>query len=228
VDLDDAKERILRALGSRFAEVGLRLFDEKFSKRPPEAKPGGEKWGGYQIEFKLMEEDRFLKIGGDIDRARREALVSGPSQQRVFSIQISKHEYCQGKVEANLQNILINVYTPTMIAIEKLRAICQQMPEYPPRRYSTPRARDFYDIYSIVTGAGVNLGSDENVELIRNIFAAKDVDLTLLSKIGEHRDYHRQDWPSVELTVSGDLKDFDFYFNFVIEQTQLVKTLWEK
>ena len=228
VNFDDAKDRIFRALSARFAEVGLRLFDERFSKKPPETTVGAEKWGGYQVEFKLMEEDRFRAMDGDIDRARREAIVSGPNQQRVFLVQISKHEFCQGKVEASLDDYLISVYTPAMIALEKLRAICQQMPEYPQRRYSTPRARDFYDIHSIVKGAGVDLGSEDNLELIRNIFAAKEVELSLLSRVGEHCDYHRQDWPSVELTVSGELKTFDFYFDFVIEQIQLFKALWEK
>ena len=38
-----------------------------------------------------------------------------------------------------------------MIAIEKLRATCQQMPEYGIRGAATQRARDFYDIHLIVT-----------------------------------------------------------------------------
>ena len=115
-----------------------------------------------------------------------------------------------------------------MIAIEKLRAICQQMPEYPLRRYSVPRARDFYDIHAIVSGARVNLGTSENLEMTRNIFAAKKVPLSLLPRLGAHREFHRQDWPSVELTVEGDLKSFDFYFDFVLEQVRLLKTLWDE
>ena len=117
-----------------------------------------------------------------------------------------------------------------MIAIEKLRAICQQMPEYHLRGYSTPRARDFYDIHSIVTAGNVNLGraEPESAELVRNIFAAKDVDLALLPKIKEHGEYHAQDWPSVELSVSEGLRPFDFYFNFVVAQTELLKPLWDK
>src|ERR1700678_1466189 len=44
VDLDDARERIFRALKSRFSEADLRVFDEKFSKRPLESKVGEERW----------------------------------------------------------------------------------------------------------------------------------------------------------------------------------------
>jgi hypothetical protein len=79
-----------------------------------------------------------------------------------------------------------------------------------------------------VTAGNVNLSTSESSELVRNIFAAKDVDLALLPKIKEYREFHRQDWPAVELTVSGDLKPFDFYFNFVVAQTDLLKPLWEK
>ena len=228
VDLDDTRERIFRSLRARFSEVGIRVFDEKFSKRPLQAKVGEERWGGYQIDFKLISEAKYNSMAADLERARREALVIGPGNQRIFGIQISKHEFCRGKVETDFQDYSIFVYTPEMIAIEKMRAICQQMPEYPLRRYSTPRARDFYDIHSTVTGVGVNLSSAESADLVRNIFAAKDVDLSLLSKISQYREFHRQDWPAVELTVSEGLKGFDFYFDFVIEQTQLLKALWEK
>jgi predicted nucleotidyltransferase component of viral defense system len=228
VDLDDARERIFRALKARFSEVGLRVFDEKFSRRPLQSKVGEERWGGYQVEFKLIGEAKYDAMKADPDRARREALVIGPDNKRVFIVQISKFEFCQGKVETELQDYSIFVYTPEMIAIEKLRAICQQMPEYHLRGYSTPRARDFYDIHSIVTAGNVNLSTSESSELVRNIFAAKDVDLALLPKIKEYREFHRQDCPAVELTVSGDLKPFDFYFNFVVAQTDLLKPLWEK
>lgn len=227
-DLADVEQRIFRALKARFAEAEMRVFDEKFSRRPLQTKPGAEKWGGYQVDFKVIEENRYNLLQDDISRARREALVIGPAAQRVFSIQISKHEFCEGKVEAELQDYVIYVYTPEMIAVEKLRAICQQMDEYRQRRYSTPRARDFYDIHSIVTGTGLHFGAEKNVELVRNIFAAKDVDLTLLSKIANYREFHRQDWPAVELTVAGQLRSFDFYFDFVTEQSQLLKALWKK
>jgi len=227
-DLNDSRERIFRALQARFAEAGLTVFDLKFEKRPPRPKPGAEMWGGYQIEFKLMETDKYASMTDDRDRTRREAFVIGPSDQRVFRIQISKYEYCEGKVETQLDDFSIFVYTPEMIVIEKLRALCQQIPEYTLRGYATPRARDFYDIHSTITGLGLILNTPEILELTRTIFAAKAVDLPLLLQIEKYREFHRQDWPAVELTVSGELKSFDFYFDFVITQIQLLKTLWEK
>jgi hypothetical protein len=227
-DIPDSRERIFRALRSRFSEAGFTVFDERFYKKPLEAKAEIQNWGGYQAEFKLFETAKYASLKNDQGRTQREAVVIGPADQRVFRIQISKYEYCVGKVQANLQDYSIFVYTPEMIAIEKLRAICQQMPEYSMRRHSTPRARDFYDIFATITGAGVNLNSTENLELVRNIFAAKSVDLSLIPRIEQYREFHRQDWPSVELTTSGTLESFDFYFDFVVQQAGLLKTLWDK
>ena len=115
-----------------------------------------------------------------------------------------------------------------MIAIEKLRALCQQMPEYKQFRHKRPRARDFYDIYCILTEGTINLGRDANLELARNIFAAKDVPLFLISNLAQYREFHRQDWPGVEDSVSGDLQEFDFYFDFVVGQIGRLQSLWVK
>jgi hypothetical protein len=116
-----------------------------------------------------------------------------------------------------------------MIAIEKLRAICQQMPEYTLQRRPSARARDFYDIHLIVSLIGMNLNSSENLELVRHIFAAKEVPLRLLGRIKEQKEFHRPDWDSVKLSSNNpDLAEFDDYFNFVVEQVNSMKKLWEE
>jgi hypothetical protein len=38
-----------------------------------------------------------------------------------------------------------------------------------------------------------------------------------LSNIKNVRSYHVIDWPAVEQEVSGELKEFDSYFDFVVE-----------
>jgi hypothetical protein len=113
-----------------------------------------------------------------------------------------------------------------MLAIEKLRAICQQMPEYAKRGHPVARARDFYDIYMILDSTRPDLHSPENLRLISDIFRAKEVDLKLLKDIGNFREFHRPDWPSVQLSVTGELKEFDFYFDFLLQKVELLKTLW--
>jgi hypothetical protein len=113
-----------------------------------------------------------------------------------------------------------------MLSLEKLRAICQQMEEYPMQRNRTPRARDFYDIYVVLNEGKVEWASQPCLDLTRNIFAAKDVSPHLIELIPAYRDFHQQDWPSVENSVSGKLEDFNFYADFVIKESDKLKPLW--
>ena len=159
----------------------------------------------------------------------RSATVS-PGQQRIFRIEISKHEYCEPKAEHEFDGYTIYAYTPVMIAIEKLRAICQQMPEYPliSTSMKRARARDFYDIWAILTETGLDLGTPGHLALTEHIFAAKNVPLELIPRIPEHRDFHHPDWPRVQATVSGPLESFDFYFDAVVRASGALQPLWEK
>ena len=225
-DIDDAATRIFRGLRDRFDAAGYVLFDETFGKRPAVEQELNPKWGGYRIKFKIIEKAANEKLEGDLYSIRRNAAVIGHLQQRTFTVDISKHEFCAGKTETEFDDYTIYVYTPAMIAIEKIRAICQQMAEYPIRGAKSARARDFYDIYVLVKEAQINLGSPENIELARQIFAAKDVPLSLISKIKSSQEFHRQDWPSVESTVSGRLESFDFYFDFVLKEAKNLESLW--
>jgi hypothetical protein len=113
-----------------------------------------------------------------------------------------------------------------MIVLEKLRAICQQMPEYAQRTRPNARARDFYDIWCTLAATGLNLSAPQNTDLLRHIFAAKEVPLRLLAGIGEQREFHRPDWPAVVASVAGNVEEFDFYFDFVVEKVWALKPLW--
>jgi predicted nucleotidyltransferase component of viral defense system len=228
-DFEDTRTRIFQSLRKRFVAAGYVLVDEKFEPRPAiQGIRHDKKWGGYIVEFKLIPEARHRELQGDVDAIRRNALVTGPLERKIFRIEFSKYEFCKGKVEAALDDYTVYVYTPEMIAVEKLRAICQQMPEYEQRMNKTARARDFYDIYVLITKAGVDLSSPENMELARNIFAAKNVPLELIERIGKSKEQHKPDWPSVEAAVTGLLEGFDYYFDFVVEKTLALKALWIK
>ncbi len=225
-DVPDAENRIFRVLRDRFDSAGFALFDEKLRAKPQktgEHQP--DSWGGYEVSFKLIEKEKLEALGGRIEDVRRQSLVIGSAQRRTFTVDLSKHEYCEPKVPAELDHYTIYVYTPAMIAAEKLRAICQQMPEYPVLRHpGAPRARDFYDIYLLATRAGVDLVAD--LDLLRNVFAAKDVPLRLLSKLSECREFHRPDWPAVIASVNEPVEEFDFYFDFVLAEVSRLKSLW--
>jgi hypothetical protein len=225
-DPDEAATRLREALERRFAAVGLMVFDFTFGPRPFKAMEGASRWGGYAATFKLLERKHFEQIGHDKQARSRESLVIGPDQQRKFSIELSKYEYTKGKLARELDHYEIFVYAPEMIALEKVRAICQQMPEYVLNRIPTARARDFFDIHLIITETGIDLSSAENRELAANIFAAKEVPLHLLQLIAEQREFHRPDWDSVRASVSQEgLESFDYYFDFVLEQVNLLKPL---
>ena len=228
-DLADAKTRVFRALRREFAQAGYVLIDEEFLPKPNQ--PGEDQpewWGGYFVEFKLVEQRIYDIHKHDLDTLRRRAAVLGPGQRRKYTIDISKNEYCASKVRRVIDDYTIYVYSLEMIAIEKLRAICQQMPEYKITRGKTPRARDFYDIYEITRHAGVDLKTPANRELFVHIFGAKEVPLELLGEIHKHRDFHEPDWPAVETSISGEHQGFDHYFGHVLNLVSELHSLWMK
>jgi predicted nucleotidyltransferase component of viral defense system len=230
-DLDDTRDRIFRALQDRLDSADFIVFDLRFGPRPrvlgPDKPPT---WGGYLVEFKLISKNDAERLTHDVERMRRESHTIGPLQQRVFRIDISKYEFCQGKVEAEVDDFAIYVYTPEMCVLEKLRAICQQMSAYKPTEGTRrPRARDFFDIYAAVEQLHMDLATPENIELCRNIFAAKEVPLTLIGSIPEVREFHRPDWDRVRLATASKPRDFDYYFDYVAKLiVPQLKPLWEE
>lgn len=227
-DLADTSQRIFRALRRDFENAGFVIFDERFWAVPPglteDLKPW---WGGYRVEFKVIEKDLAEKLDRNLEKMRIQAQTVDPLHARTFRVDISKHEFCEGKVRATLDERTIYVYTEEMCVVEKFRAICQQMPEYG-RTNATARARDFYDVYATVTKRGIDLTLPENLDLFRHIFAAKQVPLGLLPHIGGTREFHRPDWDAVRNTVVGEVLDFDVYFDFVVDEISRLHTLWEE
>lgn len=217
-DLEDAKRRVFKALKDRFDAVGFVVFDETFDPKPSRPRPGQDpRWGGYLVEFKVIARTKYEQHRHNLEALQRNALVVSPGDKRRFKIDISKFEYCTDKQEYELDSFTIYAYTLPMMALEKLRAICQQMPDYAQRSHPRPRARDFYDIHTVVMAGKLDLTSPENLELLKHIFDAKEVPVSFLSKIKDNHDFHIVDWPSVQQTVSSHIEEFDFYFDFVVD-----------
>jgi hypothetical protein len=184
-------------------------------------------WGGYELKFKILPKERYealrLSHPGNLSNL---ATVTGPGDKRVFKVDLSKYEYIDGKEAHELDNYSIYVYTPEMIVIEKLRAVCQQMPEYTEPRLASTRARDFFDIHETITKRSIDLTASANLELLRLIFDAKKVPLALLARVRDTREFHRPDWLAVETSVAGGpANGFDFYFDFVLAQIERLKSL---
>ena len=227
-DVDDIAARVWSALRIDFESAGYLLFDESFRAVPPDLILDPMPWwGGYKGEFKLIEKSRAGELASDLDRMRRESATIDLRQGRRFSIDISKHEYCGGKIMVNLDGRSIFVYSEEMCVIEKLRAICQQMPEYPLTN-RRPRSRDFYDIYSTVTRRAIDLALPENREVFEKVFAAKRVPLQLLALIASTRDFHEPDWDAVRAAVVGEVFDFGVYFDFVVAEVVKLESIWNE
>jgi hypothetical protein len=223
------QDRIRNRLVEAFKTEGYHAFDISFTPRPHKMSSDmADFWGGYWIEFKVIEMEKYEQLRENTDALRRQAAVVGGGQKRKIKIEISKFEYCREKQRSELDGYTIYVYTPAMIVIEKLRAICQQMPEYAAQvRDPSPsaRARDFFDIYVVMEHFNIDLTTEENVRLLKNIFAAKRVPLKLIWRIPEFREFHRENFASVKDTVRSTFKleDFDFYFDYVIGKCQALK-----
>jgi Nucleotidyl transferase AbiEii toxin, Type IV TA system len=220
---DEVKGRIERALLRTFRPAGFEPFDFKMEAKPAEVSADlADFWGGYGVEFKLVSSSQFALLRDDPNRLRNAALSIG--QGRKFFIDISRFEYVEDKEPSDLDGYRIYVYSPLMIACEKLRAICQQMTEYAPviKRENRPgaqRARDFVDIHVLVEGLKLDVLSPKALDITRQMFALKHVELEWLGNIGNYREFHRQGFQSVIDTVSRDfdLQAFDFYVDYVVK-----------
>ncbi|WP_193090686.1 nucleotidyl transferase AbiEii/AbiGii toxin family protein [Advenella sp. FME57] len=225
--------RIERALKRTFRQYGYEVFDFKFHNKPEQLSADvADFWGGYKTEFKLVGTELFRENAEDLELLRKHALNIG--QGKKFLIDISRHEYVEGRVAHDFDGYIIYVYSPVMIVCEKLRAICQQMPEYGPvvnrTRPGSARARDFYDIYQLVTLLNIDIESDDTTHILSEIFRCKKVNIAFLDKIGEQREFHRPDFPSVQNTVPSGvaIESFDFYFDFTLGLVEQLKTFRNK
>lgn len=220
-ELEKVRQRLDDGLQATFKPEGYQVFDVKLEPKPEmlsEELAGF--WGGYSLTFKLVESGRHVELAGDLEKMRRNAVLIGAKGK--FEINISRFEYCRDKKAVDFDGYRIYVYTPEMLVCEKLRAICQQMPEYGPvvkrTRPGTARARDFLDIYATVEQLRLDMLAPSNVRLLCCTFQAKRVPLELLGRVVLYPESHRLDFEAVRATVKPGiaLRDFDFYFAYVV------------
>ncbi len=224
MDYEAISERIKKTLEQTFLENDYIILDYKFMSKPKKVNEKiSEFWGGYKVEFKVIEKAKFDVNKSNVDAQRRNAISLYADNSTVFDIEFSKFEYIGQKTEVSIDGYKLFVYTPVMIVLEKLRAICQQLPQYKdviPSFTPRPRAKDFYDIFLIMEMHSINTSKDEIKELLKNIFSAKKVPLEFIQQIKNNRNLHKDDWSSVIDTVSAkeDLREFDFYFDYVLSK----------
>ena len=230
-DYDTVWPKVETAIRSGFAEKGYLAFDIKMAIKPGKMPDElASFWGGYMVEFKLISEDRAAEVEYNQNTLRREAIMLGQGSK--FTIDISRHEYTEDKQLHDLDGYTIYVYSPEMIVCEKLRAICQQMPEYAEiikrKGLGNQRARDFIDIEVLIRKFNIDLGNERARHLVEQMFTIKRVPLAWLEKIPETRTFHALGYPEVRAAMKPGIEvhPFDYYFDFVVEHLQKLKPLW--
>ncbi|RJR30662.1 MAG: hypothetical protein C4574_02055 [Candidatus Latescibacterota bacterium] len=233
-DIKEIRQRIFGSLARTFDERGYTVFDLDLVSRPSVMRDDEPAfWGGYELTFKVIDKDRYEELRDVMRILRTSAIPLGKNKKVTFRVDISKHEYCSGKKKEDLENYTVFVYTPEMIVMEKIRTICQQMEEYQEivkEFKGSARARDFYDIYAVCEKFKIKLTTETNIEILRNIFKAKEVPLTLIGKIKDYYEYHLTDYPSLESTIANrsDLKPFRFYFDYVVDLCRPLESAGDK
>jgi predicted nucleotidyltransferase component of viral defense system len=222
-ELDEISCRIRELLEQTFSERDHRIIDYYFSVRPGKIRESVKDfWGGYYIQFKIVTNKNHRKHSGNSEELRKKSIPILPNNSPKVEIEISKYEYVGSKIEYELDGFLIYLYSPQMLIFEKLRAICQQHPEYAqivPSHSPRARARDFYDIYLICELHNMFPLTENDLDVARAIFEAKRVPLSFISLIEENAAIHLADWQSVIDTVSAkeEINPFDFYLDFVLK-----------
>ncbi len=227
---DWLKQKVEAALYKTYRDEKIHAFDFKAERKPGQMSEDLKGfWGGYQIEFKLIAAEMYERNRHDLEALRRNAINLG--QGTKFSIDVSCFEFLAPKVPHDMEGYQIFVYSPEMIVIEKLRALCQQMDAYSPivkrGRSPTSRARDFVDIHLLITEFNIDLATAKNRDLLANIFYAKRVPIDFMNDIASTKALHEASFQAVKDTVkSGQaLQSFDFYFNFVLQQVAKLQPL---
>ncbi len=211
-------KRLKKTFLNTFEEYNYEVFDTKFTKKPKQEldKEKQKFWGGYKFEFKVIKKQ--AEENRPLEKKRREAIVVGKKNSTKFMIEISPFEYCSSKVKAEFEDYSIYVYSPDMIVLEKIRAICQQIVG---SSYRKPRGRDFFDIYYLCQEFKIDLFSKENKFLLQAIFEAKKVPIDFIYQIKNDAEFHRENFEtSLKDTINPNtqLEDFDFYVKYLTDK----------
>lgn len=223
---EDIRTRLETALNNTFSEEGLQAYDVKLISKPKTNNELIPFFSGYELRFKIIAIEKYEIYKESRHHLDKHAEHNSESQ-RVFSIDLGRYEYCGDLEYKDLDFYQVTIYTPTLILLEKFRAICQQMEEYQLGLGKSvisnkPRPRDFYDIYSIMkyfkdNNEPIDLKDIKNINHLKESFAAKRVPIQLIANIKETREFHRQEENKLRDSVTnlGDYHGFDFYFDYV-------------
>lgn len=230
---EEEGKRFENAIKNEFNSLGFVIHDYKFTAKPRKRKETTPPfWGGYKIEFKIIKKSIVSEIVKKYDSERstnkiraKSELIDPSNQKKIIEIDLSFNEYTENSQTVDFEGVKVFVYSPLMIIYEKMRALCQQMEQYPYKSVGSARARDLHDIYMIITNEkDDNMNRDfvinqENLKILTQIFSAKKVDLTLLTMLDQEKDKLEKDYnDTVVVTINPkDIVNFDFLFEYIKE-----------
>lgn len=221
-------ELFKKSLKRIFKEHELTVIDFKFTNKPKRSKDKLPPfWGGYYIEFKVIQDAYYEKHKHNPQKLSTMA-ESMEDNKKKIEIDISLEEYTEPRISMDINEYTIYLYSPLMIVYEKIRALCQQLPEYPLASKEKTRARDLYDIYSAIstmlrkneTDLREEILNPKNLYILQEMFNAKDVKFELMLKIRAYRDELKQDYEErvvPQIPTSESIPDFEFIFEYNLE-----------
>jgi hypothetical protein len=226
--------RFKKSLDKRFLKYNLVTIDFKREKKPKNPHPDAPAfWTGWLVTFKLLDKSNE---GLTQEKMSRMAIIPDGIPSPKIVVELSEYEYCGDneimnlKIDGEIEEAVVYCYSTEMLVIEKLRAICQQHPEYPHRRKPANRARDYYDIVNLIEKKIRDKKYGEFKEkcsnLVQPIFEAKEVQEDLINKIFE-KDFLEEmekGWPLVlKTTPSEDRKEFEVYVDILKDFTEAIR-----
>lgn len=214
---DEYFKHVATALSRHFLTYGYEAFDAEHGRRPKEKAVSKPRfWAGWYFDFKLIDCTYKPK---NIEDKRRNALVPDGAAASKIHLEISEYEYCGSVEKVTIDGSCVTSYSSTLLILEKLRALCQQHPDYPYGKRKN-RARDYFDIDQLVRKHRSKELYEEMRRLLPDVFNAKDVSIDLLKKIFDSAftSFQASHFPSVEATVSGKVESFEYY----LEQLRLL------
>ena len=213
--------RFKKSLDRQFEKYNLVVIGFKREKRPKTPHPDApDFWTGWQVSFKLHENVKL--------KQSKTAIIPDGSASSKIIVDLSEYEYCgdfetmELKIESEKKKVLTYWYSTEMLIVEKIRAVCQQHPDYSLRRKTTSRARDFYDMANLIKkkikDGKISAFRRKCATLVDPIFAAKKVDKEIIKKIFEPKFVAEigKGWPMVLETIpKRDREEFEVYVDIL-------------
>ena len=212
----------LDRLQNEFNQLGYQVVSFKFEEKPSTKKEWTPPfWGGYKIDFSILKEEVFSNLSEAQLKNINAFAESIEDGKKKIQIDLSFDEYTDPRIKETIDDIDVYLYSPLMIIYEKIRASCQQLPEYTVGM-NKKRARDLFDIYTILTNIKhIDLYDEvlnpDNLYIIDKMFSIKDVSIELIPKIETIKEELREDYLNKVIPqVPGDQStpDFDYLFEF--------------